>query len=269
MPYIPLINNPQFAPSGRKSRKGGNRMVTKTKRRTRRNPKRATAKRYSKKYRKRPTMYKVRGKWYGSKRGGVKSGTRVNPKRRRKVRKNASYVARKRRRRNPQFKINRLISRPFLMQVAGIGGGIALGYLTLPLMYKILPTEVAAKNRRFLGIVNVVLGGLMAGMLKNKTLKSMGITVAGTGVYDLIAANTQDMLGLPTIPETSMLLSKALPAPAPEAEAASASYETGYMPVSDVAMGASYMPLGGSYESDMDTIGLGHDYGSEVYEGIL
>lgn len=258
-------------------------MVTKVKRRTtkrrrvRKNAKRrsTSTSRYSKANRKRPTLYKSRGKWYGSREGAVRSGTRINAKRKRRTRrKNPSYSIRRRRRyrRNPALNLKRLISKQYLFQIASIGGGIALGFMLLPLTYRVLPTEMAAKNRRFLGVVNVLIGGLMAGMLKNKNLKSMGITVAGTGVYDLIAANTEDFLGLPTIPESTMLITKMLPPDLPQQDIdqsqkqLEASYEVESAPVSPAAaLGASYMPMGASYEEpDSMTVGLGYDMGFGV-----
>lgn len=263
-------------------------MVTFRKRRKRRtvrkNAARKTRKSTSRKRRTRKTTvgkhrprltYKA-GKWYGGKspRSLIKrgSGTRINPRRKRR---------RRRVRRNPALasRMKRMFSRNVIMSTAKLGAGIAIGFTAMPILYRILPQQLK-DQRRWLGGVHVLVGLGMAGLVKNKNVKDIGLVIAATGVYDLIAMNTTDMLDLPPIRTSSALADKLIPSQtsAAPAEAAmggrlsmqhyGASYPVMGAPVSQVAahgVGASFERVGASYPSlAYPTVGLSGDGGCDM-----
>jgi len=120
-----------------------------------------------------------------------------------------------------------------------IAGGIAVGYMGIPVICKFLSPIIdkTMQYRRYYGLLHVVAGAAAASLIRQRIVKEIALTVAGVGVYDLISQNIPQ-LGLPRLPETSMLLG----------------YD--YAP----ALGASYM--GSSYDSHMgssDDIAYGGD----------
>lgn len=215
----------------------------------------------------RPRLTFKGGQWYGgtSNRSLIKrgSGTRINPKRRRKTRRNPVISAR----------LKGMFTRNVLMSTFKAGAGIAIGFTAMPIFYKILPSQLK-DQRRWLGGIHVLLGLGIAGLIKNKNAKDIGLVIAATGVYDLIAMNVE-MLGLPPLRTSSELADKlipaATPATVPAAEAAmgyGASYPALGAPVSRVAaagVGASFERVGASYPSlAYPTIGLSGDNGSDL-----
>lgn len=200
------------------------------------------------------------------------SGTRINPKRRKR--------SRGRVRRNPAGikGVQKMFSQKVLMSTATAGAGIAIGFAAMPIFYKILPEQLKAQ-RRWLGGIHLALGLGLAGFIRNKNAKNIGMVIAATGVYDLIAMNV-DFLGLPPLRTTSALAENLIPSPAAPtsapAEAASgcyggqldishygSSYPTAARPVSPVAatgVGASFERMGSSYPSlAYPTVGLSDD----------
>lgn len=163
-----------------------------------------------------------------------KKSTRVNPKHRRHYR----FA-----RRNPAlpFGINHVF-----MGGAKIAGGIALGFLGMPVLCKFMPAGITAKYSRFYGILHVVIGAVAASMIRNKMAKEMALIVAGTGVYDLLASNVT-MLGLPALPRSGGMLGDE-----PGVVGMGASYQQ---------IGRDYAPaLGSSYETvGSDDISYGGD----------
>lgn len=173
----------------------------------------------------RPLIFKRGGKLYRSKRSKFFSGpTMINPRRRRR----RGY------RRNP-FNVKALLNKDWLMTIASFSGGMVLGTLALPVINKLVPATSQTKVRPYLGLAHVILGGLLAGFVKNKRGREVGLGVAAIGVYDVIA-HLLPTWQLPTIPDYNPLASKLFPASAPVAQAAS-------------GFGASYRPLAASYEA--------------------
>lgn len=217
----------------------------------------------------RPRLTFKAGKWYGgnSPRSLIRrgSGTRINRRRRRR-----------RTRRNPNGirGIQRMFSQRILINTAKAGAGIAIGFTAMPIFYRILPQQLK-DQRRWLGGIHLALGLSIAGFVRNRDIKDIGMVIAATGVYDLIAMNI-DFLGLPPLRTTSPLADKLIPAgamtPVTAAEATSgyygASYDAGAAPVSPVAatgVGASFERVGSSYPSlAYPTIGLSGDGGMEA-----
>lgn len=224
----------------------------------------------------RPRLTYKGGKWYGGKsnRSLIKrgSGTRVNPKRRKR--------SRGRVRRNPAGikGVQKMFSQKVLMSTATAGAGIAIGFAAMPIFYKILPEQLKAQ-RRWLGGIHLALGLGLAGFIRNKNAKNIGMVIAATGVYDLIAMNV-DFLGLPPLRTTSSLAENLIPSPAAPASAPSeaasgcyggqldishygSSYPTAARPVSPAAatgVGASFERMGSSYPSlAYPTVGLSDD----------
>ena len=167
------------------------------------------------------------------------------PKSRMPERINAKRRRRYARRRNPSLKIKQIFGKQMLMQAASIAGGITLGYLAMPLLWKVAPDSVKAQ-RNFFGIAHILLGGLMATMLKNKNLKAMGVVVAGTGVYDLIACNVPQ-LDLKRIPTDNLMFDNMMGGTL-AIEHQGASYPGARVP--SMSLAASYpASLNSSYES--------------------
>jgi len=221
----------------------------------------------------RPRLTYKSGKWYGGKspRSLIKrgSGTRVNPRRKRRR-------SRRRVRRNPALatRMRRMFSRNMLLSTAKAGAGIAIGFTAMPILYRVLPQALKDK-RQYLGGIHVLLGLGIAGFMKNKTVKDIGLVIAATGVYDLIAMNV-DFLGLPPLRTSSKLADQLIPQAATSTPASAAvsgmsaygaSYPTLGAPVSEVAaggVGASFERVGASYStSAYQTIGLAGDGGSD------
>lgn len=139
-----------------------------------------------------------------------------------------------------------------LMSGLKIGGGITGGFLAMPLVYSVLPTTFRMENRRWLGIGHVGIGALMVGMLRNKDAKDVGMIVAGTGIYDLIANNIP-ALGLPPLPTTMPEIFSGDNAELEFPESTSASYPVLSAPTSDVARRG----IGASYEQSYSRAGSG------------
>jgi len=217
--------------------------------------------------------------WMAVPRGSVKRGTRINRRRRiRRTRRNtvARYNPRRAyRRRNPAASrglIKSLTNRQTLGTALSIGGGLVAGSITMPLLTRILPSDITVKYNKCLGLANVLAGVLMFSFMKNRMLKQLGLVIAGTGMYDLVASNVTD-LQLPMLPRSSAFINKLLPPPAGTVapNGTSASYPIARQPVSAAArygapFAASYQqPFGASYQSPMPIEGFG---GDSPYSGV-
>lgn len=197
----------------------------------------------------------------------------ANPRRRRRRRRNCptTRVNRRRRRtrRNQPRIIRQLTSQKVLMSGATIGGGIVLGAVTMPLVDRMIPANNRAQFSPFLGIVNIAIGALMYGMLRNRMAKQLGLVVAGTGVYDLVAENIPQ-LSLPSMRATA-LVNQMMPA-AIAPNGAAASYQVARRPVSPVArLSASYpSPARAGYSASYADPGMRTEgFGStDPYAGI-
>jgi len=188
------------APKGRK---------TVARRRRRRNPARKPKLGWH-----RPLVKKTRKGWVGSTRGYLTSGTRINPRRRRR------YV-----RRNP-FNVKRIVSKAYLLDMATVGGGLAAGMFLMPVVdwasQQIVkdPAQQVTVSK-WLGGVHVVLGFVIGGFAKNPRLRTAAHVISATGAYDLLvnALNLQD--NLPPLPRTSQFSTTVL---APASEPTSGDY---------------------------------------------
>jgi hypothetical protein len=162
-----------------------------------------------------------------------------------------------------------------LVSAAKAGAGIAIGFTAMPIFYRILPQRMKA-NRRWLGGIHVALGLGISGFARNRDVKDIGLVIAATGMYDLIAMNVE-FLGLPPLRTTSPLADRLIPQRAGVPAGAQpamggqldishygASYPVSAAPVSPVAatgVGASFERVGASYPSlAYPTIGLSDDF---------
>lgn len=174
--------------------------------------------------------------------GGNLYTARVNPRRRRN----------RRRRRNPNAmkRIQAAFSRKWIMQTATIGGGIMAGFLAMPFVYRMVPDAQKRTVRPFLGLFHVLAGSLLFGFVKNKAVKEIGVILAGTGVYDLVAYNV-DTLGLPALPTENIMVTKLLGAPAAATPPApvSANFEARRGAASRIARGLPKSPIAANFET--------------------
>jgi hypothetical protein len=177
--------------------------------------------------------------------------------------------------------MRRMFTQRMLVSTATAGAGIAIGFTAMPIFYRILPQAMKA-NRRWLGGIHVALGLGISGFARNRIVKDIGLVIAATGVYDLIAMNVE-FLGLPPLRTTSPLADRLIPqragVPAGAQPAAGcfggqldlthygASYPVSAAPVSPVAatgVGASFERVGASYPSlAYPSVGLADDMGLE------
>jgi len=138
-----------------------------------------------------------------------------------------------------------------------IAGGIVVGSMLMPVLVKFAPKDAATgapKFRNFYGLVHVVIGAVAAGTIKAPVVKTIALTVAGTGVYDLIASNLK-FLGMPPLPNTMPLLGGPVGSEIPQ------QIGDNYAPM----LGSSYQPAGADFQAGGDDISYG---GDEVeYEG--
>lgn len=244
-------------------------------RRRRSNRKRRRTRRNTSFGRKRPVLIHSRSGWRRparSKMARGKKSVRVNRRRRKRrvarrnypmVIRHANPVRRRRRvarrnpvrryrrrrtRRNPNF-IKQITSQRVLMQGLTIGGGMIGGAFLIPAVERMIPADNRATFSKYLGAVNLIVGALMYGSLRNRQMKELGLVIAGTGVYDLVQQNIPQ-LPLPTLRATALVSQVMAPM--------SASYGIARRPVSPVARqlasnyrvparagyGASYMAPG-------------------------
>jgi hypothetical protein len=217
----------------------------------------------------RPVLLYTKRGWRRPKRSHFKRPFRINPRRRRR------YA----RRYNPKLSIKSLLSKQMLMTGVKIAAGMVAGYLTLPLVYTVLPANMkTAANRKYLGLVNVGVGAILFALMKKKMIKDVGLVIAATGVYDLISQNIPQ-LGLPVIPTSNILIDKAIPSNASTTATEAthglyASYGVARLPVSSSAqmMGASAYRTralyGASYSAPTaKTAGFGCDNPFSQIEG--
>lgn len=122
-----------------------------------------------------------------------------------------------------------------------LAGGIAIGAFGFPAIEMVMPKNTAGVpmlDRKYWGALHVVIGAIAASVIKKEVVRTMALTVAGVGVYDLIASNIPQ-LGLSPI--RAILPFKAGDEPG------IVGMEADYAP----ALGASYQTaLGASYGAD-------------------
>jgi hypothetical protein len=163
------------------------------------------------------------------------------------------------RRRNPGMpKMFRFLNRRFLMRSASFGGGLAAGYVAMPLYVRFLPAPFTANYRRFYGALNLLLGGMIFTASKRSAGRNIGSAIAGTGVYDLVAKLLPD-LGLPALPNSSAMIEGMLPEET-DTEAVSANFNP-------ALMGANYEPRGLSANYEPESTGLGANYTPALFGG--
>lgn len=210
--------------------------------------------------RKRRKSSRRRNPWSSGPRSFTPLSMRSNP-----------YRRTRRRRRNPNLPtaIRGVFSQRNIMNAAKVGGGIVAGTLTIPMLYTISPAALQAQSR-FFGLANVLVGGLLVGLVRNKDVKDMGVIIAGVGMYDLIQQNVPQ-LNLPAIPRSNPMISGMLPTTGTSASymPLAASYMTAARPASQVAragVGASYLA------PRTKTVGLQGDweaFANDPYKGIF
>lgn len=230
----------------------------------------------------RPRIRFFGGKWHRSKKSRLFSGpVMLNPRRRRHSRKRRSFMFRhnpmvsvryprshRRHYRHNPFNLRgvgasmkRIVSRPWLTKIGTIGGGIAAGMAGKSLVVSLMPRIGLGQFTQYSGAGNIILGSIIAGMMRKPMLKEIGVTMAAVGLYDLIASSVP-MLRLPVLPSIDVM--SMVPGMAPSA--VSASYPVPTLPVSPVArLSSSYgqaqrAGYAGSYLApDMHTEGFRGD----------
>lgn len=133
-----------------------------------------------------------------------KSKRRSNPARRRAraskrrsnpVRRRRSNPSRRRRRSNPGLSLKSAMNKNFLISTLATAAGFVVGIKGTK--YLLMIPGLAGKNR-FIGVLHLVLGGLVAVKAKNPKAKAVGAGLAAAGAFDLIAKNVT-ALRLPTL----------------------------------------------------------------------
>jgi hypothetical protein len=77
-----------------------------------------------------------------------------------------------------------------------LAGGIALGMYGFPVIAKVMPKNAAGApmlNRKYWGVVHLVLGAIAAATIRKEIVKTMALTIAGVGVYDLLVSNVPQL----------------------------------------------------------------------------
>jgi hypothetical protein len=159
-----------------------------------------------------------------------KGGIRINPLHRRRSR----FL-----RHNPALNLKRAMSMQNILMLTSIGGGVALGFLGIPLIDRFMPQVVKDQRKWAYGVLYVLLGGFLASAVRNKNLKTLSITIAGMGIYDLISQNI--LTDLPQILLTNAMIDKMLPQEAVSPAPAPASAD--YLALPRSGYGVSYNPL--------------------------
>jgi hypothetical protein len=191
----------------------------------------------------RPVLYRTSsGNWMRPEKSKLFThSTMINPRHRRRGRRSFRH--------NP-FRVKQLISKKYLMGTLVLGGGIAVGFLAMPLVTKLATALKLGAYRRYFGLGHVVIGGVLAAMMKRRALKELGLVIAGVGVYDLIANNIP-ALQLPAVSGKDWLSTLS-----PAAVSGSLDRTLSYAPTLPT-VGASYQPMAASYEamgSDVEQI---------------
>ena len=257
---------------------GTRRRKARKSRHVRRNRKRGHARRRKNPGRHRVTLIHVRGgTWKRPKHSRLMRGKKIRVNRKRKahrrkrnpylvahrvkyVRANPSRKARRSRRvrRNPKFNVKALMNKTLIMNAAGIGAGFIAGTLLSPALYHFIPATSSAKYGKYFGGIHLVLGAFMYTMSKNKNVKNVGVGLAASGIYDLVACNFRTLL-LPALPHANAFLFKTPSQPA------AGSYNISRAPVSAVAragmhgsyqQGKAHQGFGTSYAHNLPTVGL-------------
>lgn len=159
----------------------------------------------------------------------------VNPRRkRRSYRRNGvltmrhNPIRRRRHVRHNPFNVKRTLkqitSKRWLITLGTIGGGLVAGMAGKSLILNALPANMKQYGK-YVGAAHILLGAVLVGMMKKKAIKEVGVVMAATGLYDLIAVNVP-MLGLPALPSYDV---KSVGAKL------SGSYPVSHLPVSPVA----------------------------------
>jgi len=145
----------------------------------------------------RPVLKYTNKGWRRPKRSRLmRKATRVNPRRRRRTR------------RNPSLNLRTLFAKRNLIHITAVAGGIAGGMLAVPAILRVAPQ--LGEHRQFLGGIPLVLGLGIGGMARKPAIKTAGMTLAAVGLYDLIS-QLVTALRLPTLPESAMLLDSLAP----------------------------------------------------------
>lgn len=168
--------------------------------------------------------------------------------------------SRRRTRHNPfnvKNTIKQITSKKWLITLGTIGGGFVAGMAGKSLLLNALPANMKQYGK-YIGVGHIIIGALLVGMMKKKALKEVGVVVAATGLYDLIASNVP-VLALPALP------SYVIPGITPKtsiAPALSGSYPVSRLPVSPVAA------LSGGYSTPAKAGYAGSFYTNQRTEGF-
>lgn len=219
----------------------------------------------------RPVVYKRGGKWYRSPNSSLfPESTRLNPRRRRKTRKKSTRrtaVSRRRRtyRRNPARKLQgMLFNRRAIIQGASLAAGFGGGALVMPVIVQFSPQAVK-NQRRFLGIIHVLLGSVVISKSKRPVSKNMAMGVLASGIYDLVAQNIPQ-LGLRSLPDSSGMLLNLVGPKTTEVTQDAPDETTSGVGLSYQGNRASRMGL--SYERPQRNLGLSYEGDDDMVNSI-
>ena len=107
-----------------------------------------------------------------------KKATMVNPKRRRKVR------------RNPKISLKGVFNRNTVMTIGTLGIGVmSWSYIKGYALKTLEKNSATSKISGYVGIIPAILGLLMVSMTRKPLLKNIGLGIGAIGVYDLLATN--------------------------------------------------------------------------------
>jgi hypothetical protein len=133
----------------------------------------------------RVTLYKRGNKYYAPRKSGryaptLRKGMKVNPARRRKVR------------RNPKFSLKKVLNTKLVINGSLIAGGFIAGAFVAQKIREFVPQ--LSMLGKFSGAVNIVAGLLGASLVKGEKAKMVSLGMVASGAYDIINQNVMPLI---------------------------------------------------------------------------
>lgn len=142
-----------------------------------------------------PRVYRYGGKYFAAptSRAWPKQAL-INPRRRRKARRNPvmkRYTRRRTYRRNPAIMsiVKSTVNQKNLVKLGAISGGFIGGSMVNTKVKDLIATQFPAMGvwgDRLSGVVTAIIGGIIAGQSRQSILKDAGLGVSVSGIYDVI-----------------------------------------------------------------------------------
>ena len=183
----------------------------------------------------RVTLYKRGNKYYAPRKAGryaptLRKGMKINPSRRRRVR------------RNPSFSLKKVLNTKLLINGSLVAGGFIAGAFIADKIRSMVPQ--LGMLGQFSGAVNIVAGLLTASMVKNEKAKMVALGMIGSGAYDIISQFMPSSVATPAMGYHGL--------PTMGFHDKMQSYQD--LGASSSLLGASASLLGDEYEHEMDDI---------------